>query len=114
MPNKTESEASSRLPSHRRTAVPDTTLLQLAHSLADTRRAELLIGVSASPMLATGWLRIATVVADLVETLRTTTSTTARPSRLDMRDALQPYLDYFDGSPEPNQRLRSVAEPGNR
>ena len=79
----------------------DTTLLQLAHSLADTRRAELLIGVSASPMLATGWLRIATVVADLVETLRTTTSTTARPSRLDVRDALQPYLDYFDGSPEP-------------
>ncbi len=79
----------------------DTTLLQLAHSLADTRRAELLIGVSASPMLATGWLGIATVVADLVETLRATTSTTARPSRLDMRDALQPYLDYFDGSAEP-------------
>ena len=79
----------------------DTTLLQLAHSLADTRRAELLIGVSASPMLATGWLGIATVVADLVETLRTTTSTTARPSRLDVRDALQPYLDYFDGSAEP-------------
>ena len=40
-------------------------------------------------------------MADLVETLRTTTSTTARPSRLDVRDALQPYLDYFDGSAEP-------------
>lgn len=81
----------------------DATLLQLAHDLADTRRAELLIGVSSTSTLATGWLRVATVVADLVAALRNTTSTTARPSRLDVRNTLQPYLDYFNGSAEPSR-----------
>ena len=56
MPNKTESEASSRPPSHRRRAVPTRPCCN-SLTVSPTRGAtELLIGVSASPTLATGWL----------------------------------------------------------
>jgi patatin-related protein len=82
---------------------PETTLLQLAHDLADARRSELLIGVMPSATLAAGWQNVASVVADLGTTLRNTSGATARPSRLDVRDTLQAYLDYFGGPGDPNQ-----------